>query len=88
MLPQSGTFSGNGTGPSFKVGGEVHLHVNGTWSSGTFSLQYLASDGNWRTIVNTELTADADKEIRFKSPLFVRPVLSGAGSPSLFWEIR
>jgi hypothetical protein len=88
MTPQSGTFSANGTGSSFKVYGEVHLHINGTWGGGTFSLEYLASDGNWRTIVNTTLTADADKEIRFKSPVFVRPVLSGATGPSLFWEVR
>ncbi|MDX1497052.1 MAG: hypothetical protein R3352_05825 [Salinisphaeraceae bacterium] len=88
MLPASGTFTADGNSGTLKAAGPVHFHVDGNFGSGQASLEYLAADGSWRTVANTAVTADADKEVRFKNPVKVRVALSGATSPSLYWELR
>lgn len=88
MIPVNGTFSADGESSVIKVGGAIHFHGDGNFGGGQISVEYLASDGSYRTVTNTEQTADFDKEIRFKQPSRVKVVLSGSTSPSLFWEIR
>ena len=88
IIPVSGTLTTNTQGAAVEVSGTFHFHAQGTFGSGTIVVQYLASDGTWRPIPSTALSVDGDKLITLTQPAKVRVSLSGATTPSIFWEIR
>lgn len=64
------------------------VRATGTWSSGTMTWYYKDASGAWLAISDATMTADAMYFIDFKFPTTIKGTLSGAGSPSITWEIR
>ena len=64
-----------------------HLHVSGTFGSGTLQISFIGEDGNTHPISNGSFTSNVDNliEIPMGSRLVVE--LSGASSPDLYFQI-
>ena len=89
----SGTLAADGEGSEHLVSsneseiGGLFLHTNGTWGGGTLVVQFESDDGTRRAITDASFTADTSKQIMVPNGLNVRVSLSGATSPSLFYQI-
>jgi len=89
----NGTLTADGTGTMFSGGaGKKHLRVHGTWGGGTFKLQIQQMDATWSDIYadgSAKSYTSNDEDIyEFTGPVNLRTVLTGATSPSLYWEVR
>ena len=88
-----GTFTADTTSAVFSAGtGKKHLRVHGTWGGGTFKLQIQQMDATWSDIFNDgsakTYTSNDEDLYEFTGPANLRAVLTGATSPSLYWEVR
>lgn len=83
----TGTLSANGD-TNEHTGEKIHVHLSGTFGSGTLTLYFKDENGNWKAIANGALTAAADKILNFPFPTIVKGTLSGATAPSLYYNIR
>lgn len=86
----SGTFTANGNlqGQNIFVPGPAYIQIKGTWGGGTVVVQVKGADGTWRDITNTSTTADADLFLDFTSETYISLTLTGATTPSIYWEVR
>ncbi len=85
------TFTADGNSPEYRVhGGELHVHVSGTFGSGTVKIQFVADNGVYKDIAGAAWTAAADELIDLgnQQSYTVRAVLSGSTAPSLFLNMR
>lgn len=87
MAISSGTLSADGNGDAVDVSTNGVLTVGGTFGSGTVTLQVRGDNGTWYSTSNTYTAADS-VNLEFLRPATVRVNLSGATSPSLYWEIK
>lgn len=80
---QSLTANGNTNGVF--VVGPVRVTVQGTWGSGATKVQEQNSDGAWRDVPNTGMTANDAVLIQYPpgAQNYIRVNLSGASGPSL-----
>lgn len=89
----SGTLAADGDGTAHLVSSNddvvsgVFLHTNGTWGGGTLIVEFESDDGTWRSLVDASFTADTSKQIIVPNGLNVRVSLSGATTPSLFYQL-
>lgn len=65
----------------------IFLHLSGTFGSGTVKLQFQGNDGTWRDVTTVSYTAATDKYITLPAERNYRLNLSGATSPSIYFEI-
>ena len=92
-LTVSGTFTADGTSDTHVVDSKIDvvggffMHVAGTFGGGTVKAQFLADDGSWRDLANTSVTVASDKQIIVPNGFEVRLNLSGATSPSLYYQL-
>lgn len=80
------TLTANGNTNTFEWGGGVGYYAsNGTWGSGTTSLQVSPDGGTTFISAGTDGNLTADGVVRFELPdkAVIRVNLSGATSPSL-----
>lgn len=78
------TLSADGNSSSVAASGKVHVHLSGTFGSGTAKVQFQGPDGTWRDIAGAAYTAAADEIIELgKSQYNIRVNLASATNPSL-----
>ena len=85
------TFSANGDGDEFVVGtqGEnAWLHADGAFGGGTITWNFKGLDNLFHPLTNGALTVDHDKYLPLPGGTIVRPTLSGATAPSIYYEAR
>lgn len=84
-----GTLTDNGSGEPVWISGEFLFVADGTWGSGTITVEIQSRDGTWTALnADTAHTSDATGQALYKVPGThqVRATLAGATSPSLKWE--
>lgn len=88
---QNLTANGNGFEAIFSSGDsandrELIVHCSGTFGGGTLQLQFRANNSTWKDLSNAAFTGNADKVITLPGNTEIRAVLSGATSPSIFYQ--
>ena len=84
-------FTANATGTVARVyGGEVHVHLSGSFGSGTFVLQMQLSNGEWSAISGASWTSAVDTlvDLANNNASSVRLVLTGSTTPDVDAELR
>lgn len=74
----SGTIKTNGSTAPIKIKSNTHVHVQGTFQSGTLVLEYKDDDVTFRPIVGASYTTDADSFMELPYGIDVRLTLAGA----------
>jgi hypothetical protein len=83
------TISADGNSSSVSTSQKVHVHLSGTFGSGTAKVQFKDEGGTWRDIAGASYTAAADELIELgKSQYDLRVNLSGSTSPALVCILR
>lgn len=88
----SGTLSSNTNSAQFFFTGRValsgfYLHLSGTFGGGTVNVQFQGADGTWRNLTGVSKSAAADNFIFVPNETNYRLNLSGATSPSIYYQI-
>ena len=82
------TLTSNGASDPTAMRGHFTVHASGTFDSGSLSIQFYGKDGNWKDFEGGPYTSGPiDKLIQLPNERQVRVNLSGATSPSLYYEI-
>jgi hypothetical protein len=84
----SGTLTDNGSTDWVLVRrGSAAIKVRGTWSSGSIQPEIRTATGE-AIAIGDEMTEDSAVAFDSQTSEYVRLTLTGAGSPSLEWEIN
>ncbi len=78
------TLSADGNSSSVACAHKVHVHLSGTFGSGTATVQFQGEDGTWRAIAGASYTTAADEIIALgRSQYNIRVNLASSTAPSL-----
>lgn len=87
----SGTFGADGNSTTVRFDyGLGYIILDGTFGSGTATVQVLREDGTtWQDVKSYTAEPDPNAEVYdFGAEAQIRINMSGSTSPSLYWEIR
>ena len=86
------TFTVDGAGDEMVVGTQFDkawLHASGTFGGGSIVWEFKGDDGLWHPIVaGAAVSANSDLEHPVAATLVVRPTLSGATAPNIYYHAR
>ena len=85
---EMGTLSADGDTAVVQAIVRPHVHVSGTFGSGTITFYFKDSNGGWRAISGAAFTTANDVTLDFERPVAIKGTLSGATAPSLVWVIN
>lgn len=83
------SFTSNGVGDTFIVGNsgdQGWIHGDGTWGGGTITWEFLGTDENWHPFADGVFTANFDQSLPVAKGLSIRPTLTGAAGPNIYYQ--
>jgi len=90
---KSGTLTANGSSSIHVVATNqevlngAFLHLDGTFGGGTVQVEFYGADDTWHDLAEGSFTSTASEQLIIANGIKIRLTLSGATSPSLYYQI-